>query len=213
MDEYVITLLRHGESFGNANGYYQGQYDFPLTELGRDQAKLLAQRWIREQKSFDKVISSPLSRARETAEIIAKGLNLPLEFDDDWKERNVGALSGLHEDEAKQRYPLPEFYTPYSSIVGNGEGDWELFLRAGKALLNLLRRPAGKYLVVSHGGLLNQAVHAILETAHRANGQGVKYLFSNTAFSTFIYRPDHFEWTVCGMNDTAHLTGMEYINE
>jgi 2,3-bisphosphoglycerate-dependent phosphoglycerate mutase len=212
MDDFYITLLRHGESFGNANGYHQGQYDFPLTELGRNQVILLKRRWIKEQKFFDRVISSPLSRARETAEIITNGLGIPLEFNEDWIERDVGALSGLHEDEAKKRYPLPEFFTPYSSIVGNGEGDWELYLRAGKALLSMLRRPVGKYLVVSHGGLLNQAVHAILETAHRANGQGVKYVFNNTAFSTFIYKPDRFEWTVCGMNDTAHLAGMELID-
>lgn len=213
MGEFNITLLRHGESYGNANRFHQGQYDFPLTEMGRNQANLLLQRWLNEQKKFDKVISSPLSRARETAEIVANGLHIPIEIDDLWQERNVGALSGLPEDEAAKRYPLPDFYTPYSSIVGDGEGDWELFLRAGKALLNLLRRPAGKYLVVSHGGLLNQAVHAILETAHRANGQGVKYLFDNTAFSTFKYRPERFEWSVSGMNDTAHLQRLAVDNE
>ncbi|RPI31749.1 MAG: histidine phosphatase family protein, partial [Chloroflexota bacterium] len=69
---YHLILLRHGESVGNANGVYQGQADFELSDLGRRQAQALAERWVAEEKTFDLVISSPLLRARQTAEIIAE---------------------------------------------------------------------------------------------------------------------------------------------
>ena len=73
---FNITLLRHGESVGNAESRWQGQAEFPLTDRGRSQALALAERWKNEKMKFDFVISSPLSRARETAEIIAAKLGL-----------------------------------------------------------------------------------------------------------------------------------------
>jgi 2,3-bisphosphoglycerate-dependent phosphoglycerate mutase len=212
-DEFTIVFLRHGESLGNAEGYHQGQYDFPLTNRGREQARCLLRRWQAEKRSFDQVIASPLQRARETAEIVAGGLGLPVEYDPDWMERNNGALSGLKEEIARDLYPPPSFYIPYGSIVGGGEGDWELYMRAGKALLKLMRRPPGKYLVISHGGILNQAVAAITETAHQANGQGVHYVFDNTAFATFVYRPANHHWLICGLNDHHHLYDMGVVND
>ena len=78
---YQVTLLRHGESIGNFEGRHQGQADFPLTERGRQQVNALVNRWIAEKKPFDLVISSPLARARETAEIIASSLGVPLELE------------------------------------------------------------------------------------------------------------------------------------
>ena len=68
---YDFVFLRHGESVGNAEERFQGQSDFPLTETGREQARALADRWLKEGMKFDLVVTSPLSRAKETAEIIA----------------------------------------------------------------------------------------------------------------------------------------------
>ena len=65
--KYNITLLRHGESLGNAGGIHQGQADFELSEIGLAQAHALADRWQRESVTFDRIISSPLLRARQTA--------------------------------------------------------------------------------------------------------------------------------------------------
>src|SRR4030042_2078472 len=92
---YTITLLRHGESLGNAEGFYQGQSDFPLSPTGEKQAQSLANRWLKERACFDLVISSPLIRARRTAEIVSAALNIPIEFDPLWMESNAGLLEGL----------------------------------------------------------------------------------------------------------------------
>ena len=105
---YHFTLLRHGESIGNAQSRWQGQSDYPLTERGRAQARALAERWQAENVKFDLVIASPLVRARETAEIISQALNAQLEIDPIWMERDIGEMEGLTAEEVRQR-PQPPF--------------------------------------------------------------------------------------------------------
>ena len=109
---FNITFLRHAESTGNAEGYFQGQGDFPLTELGRQQARALSARWIDEKREFDYVISSPLSRTRETAEIVTERLNLSIdEFDPIWMDSDSNVIATLASDEIKSSIrpdPLPE---------------------------------------------------------------------------------------------------------
>jgi broad specificity phosphatase PhoE len=201
---YHFTFLRHGESTGNAESRWQGQSDYPLTERGRAQAHALANRWKSEAAKFDLVISSTLARAKETAGIIASTLNAPLEFDELWVERDIGEMEGLTAAEVQKR-PRPPYVTPYDSIGGDGEGDWALFLRAGQALHSLLRRPAGSYLIVSHGGLLNQLMHAIVGVAHHADPSGVRFRFDNTSFARVMYVPHQHRWTIDVLNDRAHI--------
>ena len=205
---YHFTLLRHGESVGNAQARWQGQSDYPLTDMGRAQARALAERWKSEDVKFDLAIASPLVRARETAEIIAAELNVKVELDPIWMERDIGEMEGLTADEVRQR-PQPQYVTPYNSIGGDGEGDWELFLRAGKALHDLLRRPVGSYLVVSHGGMLNQLMHAIVGIGHHADSSGVRFHFENTSFAHVTYFPQKHRWAIDAVNDRAHLKSLK----
>jgi len=202
--KFTITLLRHGESVGNANDYYQGQSDFPLTEKGRQQAEALAQRWNNEAVIFDRIISSPLARARQTAQIIASGLKSPLEFNSDWMERNNGVLDGLKAQEAAIRYPRPDFIHPFQPIGFSGETQWELYLRAGRAVQGLLHRSPGSYLVVSHGGLLNMVLYVALSIVPQANFQGPRFRFNNTAFARLKYTPGQHDWLVERLNDRSH---------
>ena len=201
---YFIVFLRHGESEGNAGGYVQGQSDYPLTQTGRQQAKALALRWKAEGVSFGLAISSPLSRARETAEIIANSLAIPLEFDPIWKERHTGKISGMRYEEADKLRKQRGFDNPYIPVGEEGEGDWALFLRAGRAIQALLSRPAGRYLVVSHGGILNQVMNAIVGATPHANSQGARFRFQNTAFATVQCFPTQHRWHILGLNDRAH---------
>ncbi len=73
---FDIIFLRHGESVGNAERRWQGQADYPLTDMGREQAQALADRWVAENKSFDYILASPLKRAKETADIIGERFEL-----------------------------------------------------------------------------------------------------------------------------------------
>ena len=137
---FHITLLRHAESVGNADGYHQGQTEFPLTERGRAQARALAEYWKSHNIVFDHCISSPQSRTRETAEIVAEALGIEIEYDPIWMERDNGHYGGLHQDEARLRYPYPDFQPLYDRIGQTGESEWELFLRGGQAIQSVLHR-------------------------------------------------------------------------
>ena len=204
---YHFVFLRHGESTGNAESRWQGQSDYPLTEKGRAQANALAQRWASEGLKFDLIIASPLIRAKETAEMIASALNVKVELDPVWLERDIGEMEGLTAEEVK-RIPQPPFTTPYDSVGGDGEGDWQLFLRAGQALHDLLRRPAGSYLIVSHGGLLNQLMHTIVGVAPHVDPSGVRFRFENTSFAHVVYFPYQHRWAINSLNDHAHLKSL-----
>jgi len=83
----VLVLVRHGRTDVNARGLLLGRLDPPLDELGRLQAEQL----VMAMERPDRVISSPLRRARETAE----AFGLPVEIDERWIELDYGELDGL----------------------------------------------------------------------------------------------------------------------
>lgn len=201
---YHLTLLRHGESQGNSEGRHQGQADYQLTDQGREQVRLLLERWLSEGKVFDLVISSPLARAIETAKIIAEGLNIPLKPEPLWMARDNGLLARLRPEEVQQIAPEPVFLNPYQPIGQTGESLWQLYLRAGSAIQAILNSPPGKYLVVSHGGMLNRSMCAILGIPPVPQLLGPHFQFSNSAFASLTYTPASHCWMVLGVNDHAH---------
>jgi probable phosphoglycerate mutase len=202
--DYHITLLRHGESVGNAEGRLQGQADFPLSETGRQQSRALAKRWLAEGVTFDRVITSPLKRSRETAEVIAAALGLEVEYNPIWMERDYGKISGMDSAKAAQVEQRPLYAYPFVPVGETGESLWDLYLRGGEALRSLLSYPAGRYLIVSHGGILNMLLYAILGIAPQAYLRGARFLFRNTAFATLTYTPSEHIWRLTGLNDHAH---------
>ena len=193
---YQVTLLRHAESIGNAEGYYQGQSDFPLSEKGAQQAQALCDYWRSKEASFNLIISSPLARARQTAEFLAQSLAIPLVFDPLWMERDAGLLSGLHQKEAEILFPKPDFIHIYQPIGKTGESQWQLYLRAGNAVQKIIDRPPGNYLVVSHGALLNMVLYTVLGIVPQANFQGPHFYFSNTGFACLTYYPELHNWVL-----------------
>ncbi len=198
---YHITFLRHGESVGNMENRFQGHADFPLTITGRAQARALAERWQAEGRGFDQAFSSPLARARETAEIICAPLNVPLELDPGWMEIDNGLLAGLSEEEGNRTVPRPDIITPYTRFGRTGESRWEVYLRAGKNIQGILDRAPGRYLVVAHGGILNMTLYAILGIPIQADSGGPRFMFQNTTFTTFTYEPENHVWRLLHFDD------------
>ena len=95
-----ILLTRHGETEWNTEGRYQGQgFDIPLSATGRSQAKALASRLANFE--FTRVVSSPLLRARQTAEIVLGDRSVPLTLDPDLMEIAHGDWEGLLDAEVK----------------------------------------------------------------------------------------------------------------
>src|SRR4028119_462374 len=98
-----LYLIRHGQSAGNAAGRFGGHSPTPLSELGFEQAKHTAQALTKEK--IQAVYSSDLLRAVQTAEPLAKSLNLPIIKTSAFRERHVGVLEGLTFDESKAAFP------------------------------------------------------------------------------------------------------------
>jgi broad specificity phosphatase PhoE len=203
---YEFTFLRHGLSVANQEQILQGQHDSPLSEEGRRQVDMLVSGWISDGIHFDLIISSPLLRARQTAEIIAEKLKTDIEFDEIWMERHGGQAEGLDLATARTWYegrPLPSTYEP---LFENGESQWAVFLRAGEAVQALLGKPPGSYLIVSHGGILGAAIRAILgvsPNAGRYRPTGIA--FENTGYAVLHYDLERANWTVIKLNTTNHL--------
>jgi broad specificity phosphatase PhoE len=162
---HQFTFLRHGESVANHDGIIQGHLDYPLSELGRQQAEARAEAWASEPRTYNLIVSSPLMRASQTASILSARLKIPIELDPVWKERHLGHAQGVPVEsfltDSRGRSPRP----PFSVAYGDGEGTWDLYLRAATAVQKLVRRPPGRYLIVSHGSMLNAALRAALGLA------------------------------------------------
>ena len=197
---YLITLLRHGESEGNQSGLLQGQSDYPLTSAGVEQAQRLASFWESQDIQFDLIVSSPLLRASQTAQIIASCLKVPIKFDPVWKERNFGRLQGAKLKEIDQRTPPVDFFDPYEPIGGNGESQLDLYLRASQALQTIIRQPAGTYLVVSHGGILNKALYVIMGITPQGHYNSPIFHFGNTGYAQLRYNSSSRQWAVISLN-------------
>jgi broad specificity phosphatase PhoE len=203
---YSLTLLRHGESEGNAIDLVQGQSDYPLTPKGIQQARTLAARWQNIQASFDgplfeTILASPLTRARQTAEIVAGALNLSVELDSIWIERGFGSLDGWYINDILKITPPVDFHHPYEPPGEGGESSVDLFLRASQALRGVLQRPAGRYLIVSHGAILNMVVYAILGITPQGHYNSPRFAFGNTAYANFTYNAATRRWHLLGFEN------------
>jgi broad specificity phosphatase PhoE len=113
-------FLRHGETDWNAQGLSQGHTDIPLNAVGLAQARRAAR--TLEGSGIATVVSSPLGRARVTAEIVAEALGLPVAaFDDDLREVNFGVQEGepmgdWYDDWIAGTY-TPERAEPFSVLL------------------------------------------------------------------------------------------------
>lgn len=148
-----LYLVRHGETDWNRARRIQGRTDVPLNATGREQARLTGT--LLTRRPIDRVIASPLSRARETAEIIASELGLPApELRDAFVERDYGEAEGLSFHEIDRRFPEG------TSVPGR-ETREEVAARVLPALLAVaLDHPGESIVVVSHGGAIRAALLA-----------------------------------------------------
>ena len=99
-----ICLLRHGVTDWNSLGRYQGREDIPLNQTGIEQVQKAAEYF--KKTKWDEIISSPLSRAKMSAEIIRKEIGLQkIHEEPGFMERDYGRISGMTKEEAKEKFP------------------------------------------------------------------------------------------------------------
>jgi broad specificity phosphatase PhoE len=204
---YEFVFLRHGESEGVRNRTLQGRLDLPLTDHGRNQIRLLASYWLSGSQLFNKIITSPLRRARETGEIISGCLHImDISEDKIWQERNFGKGEGKDLQLISDWYKSKPMPSPYEPIFETGESEWEVHLRAGKALEKLMALPTGCYLIVSHGNVLNAVMHVIFGMLPSAGYNPVEMSLAPGGYAKFTCNPASGGWKLISFNDPFYLS-------
>jgi broad specificity phosphatase PhoE len=141
-----VVLVRHGETEWTLSGQHSGRTDVPMTEAGRRQVAEVAPRL--EGREFALVLSSPLSRAWETAELV--GFGDRAERSDDLMEWDYGAYDGVTTADIRKDRPG---WTVWADGVPDGETVEQVGARADR-LLARAREAGGDVLLFSHGHFL-----------------------------------------------------------
>ncbi|MFN8597004.1 MAG: histidine phosphatase family protein [Anaerolineae bacterium] len=200
----TLLLVRHGRSEWNSAGRIQGQLDSPLDEVGLQQVEYIADRL--SSQPIAAIYSSPLERARVTAEAIAARLNLPVACDDRLMEYQFGVISGLTWDEVVVQHP--EFARRWADDawavpIEGSEGRETFALRVKAAIDEIIaRHPDQQVVVVAHGGTFG--VYLVKMLGLNLNRRH-PFHFGNTSLSTVEVRNGVFSIHV--LNDTCHLNG------
>jgi len=153
-----IFIARHGQDEDNVKGVLNGRRDRPLTELGRSQASELGEKIKSLGIAIDKVYTSPLKRAYETAQIICGKIGVPEPFvEKDLIERDFGIMTGKsHQDIERYCYPnvLKTPTVTYFLSPHGAETFPDLVKRGGRVLakINKLHK-SGNILLVCHGDI------------------------------------------------------------
>ena len=208
-----LLLIRHGETSANVEGRLQGHLDVSLSERGRRQSEQLAERL--SHLSPEALYTSPLKRARATADVIAGRNGLTPEDRPALMERNVGELAGLNREEIRARYP--DFVRARAEVrtdvgVPGFESDADLKQRVLDGLGAIIEsHPAQTIGVVTHGGVIAAFLRETLDMPIIRPGP---FVVSNASITTFDVREGERSdgirprVVLASLNDTCHLDGM-----
>jgi len=206
-----LIVIRHGETEWNIQHRYQGQKDSPLTEKGRAQAEAVADRLASE--ALDRIVSSDLGRAVDTAKAIARRHEgLVWDQDPGLRERDFGILAGYTRSEAAEAHPQEEEGYLNGGVdyrIPEGESLRDVYHRAGRVFDSLAGQYGGQTLcVVTHGGILGMFLrHAIGIPAEHTRA----YKFVNAAFNEFSHEDGR--WLLHTWGDVNHLARIGAIDD
>ena len=181
-----LFCVRHGETFHNLEGRIQGQTNSRLSPLGQRQCEAVADRLAAQ--SIDAIVSSPLERAIDSAQVVADKVGVTLATDPRLMEINAGIFQGLTWSEINDRYAAeaarwktqdPDFRIP------QGESRRDVMLRAGPRLTRSVagHRPV---VVLAHGGSLSAGLESLLGIPPQRN----PFTLANGSISTLIWESE-----------------------
>ena len=201
----TLVVIRHGETEWNQQGKIQGCSDSPLTNNGKDQARLCGQRL--RQLSIDSLYCSKLGRAVDTAKSIASAIKLdPVEFDG-LEERQFGRLEGLtHSQTRKQLDPtiIDRLYGDETCSDFGAESLVDLRDRIMNALIKIAVAHEGQRIaVVTHGGCLHMAFKSIVGIPL---SRPRNFSLKNCSLNRIAISE---EWIIDQWGDTRHLDASE----
>lgn len=164
-----IYLIRHGESTGDIEDRYGGDYDDHLTERGRAQAEALGTSLL--GKGIDQLFVSSRHRARETGEIVGQILGLEPVTVADLRERNAyGRVTGLIKTEAKVHFPkiVAQLADPTTTV--EGAEPYADFIKRVRTTMDTLIRGDNKVIaILTHGGVIRGFFRSILNQGELAD--------------------------------------------
>lgn len=198
-----IILIRHGQTAWNQAERIRGQVDIPLDEVGLAQAEATAARVADEWKPVA-VYSSPLVRAVQTAQAIARRCNLDIQTVAGINDMNFGQWQGLPYDEVERRWPdLAQAWlrTPHTVTFPGGENLALVRERAMAALHQLIERhPDGEIVIVAHTVVNRVLLCAVLGLE---NSEYWRIGQDTCAINVIEWRRGKF--FIHSLNDTCHL--------
>lgn len=160
----MLYIMRHGKTDWNAKRKLQGCTDIPINDEGREMAIAASEEY--KDVHFDVCYCSPLIRARETAELVLKGRNIPIIIDDRLREMGFGIYEGI-----ENSFDIPDcpvnvlFFEPqnYKGVEG-GETLDDVFKRTGEFLKEVVEPDLAEgkdVLIVGHGAMNSTIVTQI----------------------------------------------------
>lgn len=154
-----LIFIRHGQSTANAEGILQGHSDYPLSQLGRNEARELGKRLKKQNLTYDRIYSSDLKRAVETAELITDELGLPqnsITFTDLLREHNLGVYEGkvFNDLPPEEKKFLQDTWDTPDRRLPEGESVNDFLHRLGGFISELehINPPLKSILIIAHGG-------------------------------------------------------------
>jgi broad specificity phosphatase PhoE len=205
----LIILVRHGECEGNIKGKFRGRIDFPLNERGLIQAQDLAQ----ELKGFPLkyIYTSPLSRARQTAEAISRQCRVEVKMKNRFNNIELGSWEGRLKKEIAELYPKEwELWinNPEKLRVQDMETLYDVQKRAKACLDSLVSKHDGEALaVVTHRAVLKPLIAACINIV---SPYFWKIHLDTASYSLLSHKEDR-GYCLIQLNQTKHLK--EYVTE
>ena len=211
-----LALIRHGEAWCNVDDIVGGPRGCRgLTEQGAQQARALADRFATEAEIVDVLYSSPRLRARQTAELVADMLGLPVRVDDGLRDQDFGDADGEPRSTLYCGFPGNPILEPGRAPAPGAE-PWSAYVaRVRRTLHRLSRIHSGQRLMlVCHGETVNAAHHVFLGLPDGWPGP-LPLTVANTAITRWrqlpwdIHRLNLGErWNLQAHNDTEHLNNL-----
>jgi len=204
---YTLLLIRHGVTLHNLEYRYTGWGDPDLTELGQRQAELMA-RFVASHYQVERLYTSPLRRAWQTALPLSQALGLPVEARPNLKEMFFGDVEGLTASEFQARFP--EVYAAARDLSNlefawpNGEHRGAFFERVKRAVDSLLAPPEGTLAVVTHGGVISGYLAQTIGSGPLA---WLQYSVSNCSVSEL--RVENGRAELVRLDDTSFLSELQ----
>lgn len=215
----TVYLVRHGESEDNAGTHLVQGPETPLTKLGHEQARFIAER--ASKLEFEVIIASQMRRAQQTASHIAEKTGKSIVTEPLIAERSMPtSVIGKPRDDLEVEKIMArreESMVDASIRVEDAENFSDMSARAGRAMEYLAARPEKKILVVSHGIFLRTLVARII-FGESLTGEEFKKVLqafrtTNTGLTLVEHKPKYGglaglpapEWTIRAWNDHAHL--------